>query len=159
MAYRFRKISEEDNNVIASIIRNNLEQFHLDIPGTAYYDEGLDRLSECYKDPGSGYFVLVGDDGRVVGGIGYSAFPMMRDTAELQKLYLDPAVKGEGLGYGMIRYVEEQMRSSGFRRSYLETHDNLQAAIHIYEKSGYLEIEKPENIGHSSMNRFFVKEL
>ena len=51
MGYRFRKISEEDNNVIASIIRNNLEQFHLDIPGTAYYDEGLDRLSECYKDP------------------------------------------------------------------------------------------------------------
>ena len=74
MAYRFRKISEEDNNVIASIIRNNLEQFHLDIPGTAYYDEGLDRLSECYKDPGSGYFVLVGDDERVVDGRFFSFY-------------------------------------------------------------------------------------
>lgn len=159
MEYRFRKITEDDNSTIASIIRNNLEQFGLDIPGTAYYDEGLDHLSECYKDARSGYYVLVDDNGRVVGGIGYSSFPMMRETAELQKLYLDPSVKGEGLGYGMIRYVEEQMRSSGFRRSYLETHDNLQAAIHIYEKSGYLEIEKPENIGHSSMNRFFIKEL
>ena len=159
MEYRFRKITESDNNIIAGIIRNNLEQFGLDIPGTAYFDTGLDHLSDCYLDEKSGYYVLVDENGTVVGGIGYSAFPFMRDTAELQKLYLDPGVKGDGLGYGMIRYIEEQMRESGFRRSYLETHDNLQAAIHIYEKSGYLEIEKPEQVGHSSMNRFYIKDL
>jgi len=42
---------------------------------------------------------------------------------------------------------------------YLETHDNLAAAIHVYEKSGYKEIEKPAGIVHATMNRFFIKEL
>ena len=159
MEYKFRKITESDNSIIAGIIRKSLEQFGLDIPGTSYFDTNLDHLSDCYEDEKSGYYVLVDVDGTVLGGIGYSTFPFMKDTAELQKMYLDPSFKGYGLSYGMIRYVEEQMKGSGFRRSYLETHDNLQAAIHVYEKTGYLEIEKPEQVGHSSMNRFYVKDL
>ena len=43
--------------------------------------------------------------------------------------------------------------------SYIETHDKLQAAIHIYEKKGYEEIERPREVVHSSMNRFFRKAL
>ena len=38
-------------------------------------------------------------------------------------------------------------------------HDNLKAAIHIYEKSGYTEIERPPEVNHGAMNRFFRKEL
>ncbi len=33
------------------------------------------------------------------------------------------------------------------------------AKIHIYEKCGYIEIERPKEVGHSTMNRFFLKEL
>ena len=156
---KYREMTEADNEVVAELIRDNLKKFGLDIPGTSYFDTNLDHLSDCYEDEKSGYFVLVDGEGTVLGGIGYSTFPFMKDTAELQKMYLDPSFKGYGLSYGMIRYVEEQMKGSGFRRSYLETHDNLQAAIHVYEKTGYLEIEKPEQVGHSSMNRFYIKDL
>ena len=83
----------------------------------------------------------------------------MEDTAELQKLYLKDSAKGVGLGYEMIDFIEERMREAGYKASYLETHDNLQAAIHIYEKMGYKEIERPKEVGHSTMNRFFRKEL
>jgi len=98
-------------------------------------------------------------EGKVVGGIGFARFLSSSDTAELQKLYLDDSVKGAGLGYKLIEHVEEVMRQAGFSKSYLETHDNLQAAIHIYEKSGYREIERPAEVGHSTMNRFFIKDL
>ncbi len=37
--------------------------------------------------------------------------------------------------------------------------DNLQAAIHLYEKSGFTEIKKPAGVVHNAMNRFFFKEL
>lgn len=37
--------------------------------------------------------------------------------------------------------------------------DNLKAAIHLYEKCGYKLIEKPKEVVHSSMNRFYLKEL
>ena len=157
--YFFREITAADNAAVASIVRNNLEKYGLDIPGTAYFDEGLDHLSDCYKTGECGYFVIEEGTGRVVGGIGYAGFPYMNDTAELQKLYLDDSVKGSGLGYELIEYIENRMRKAGYKASYLETHENLQAAIHIYEKCGYKEIARPKEVGHSTMNRFFIKNL
>ena len=44
-------------------------------------------------------------------------------------------------------------------RIYLEAHDNLEAAIHLYKKCGYREIDKPESVVHATMNRFFIKEF
>ncbi len=156
---KYREITEADNEAVASIVRNNLEQFRLDIPGTVYYDDGLDRLSDFYGNKDRKYFVLEDDAGSVIGGIGFAGFEPMRDTAELQKLYLTDSAKGLGLGYEMIEYIEDRMREAGYKQSYLETHDNLRAAIHIYEKSGYKEIDRPKEVGHSTMNRFFIKEL
>ncbi len=155
---RIREIEARDNAAIAAIVRKNLEAADLAVPGTVYFDEALDRLSEVYGRPDSKYFILEKEN-EVVGGIGFARFMDKADTAELQKLYLDDSVKGEGLGYKLIDRVEQEMRLAGFTRSYLETHNNLEAAIHIYEKAGYTEIERPAEVSHSFMNRFFIKTL
>ncbi|SCY74727.1 GNAT family N-acetyltransferase [Butyrivibrio sp. INlla14] len=157
--HRYREMTEADNAAVAALVRDNLKQFNLDIPGTVYFDEGLDHLSDYYGNAERRYFVIEGDDGEVIGGIGFAGFEPMKDTAELQKLYLTDAAKGSGLGYELIDFIEGRMREAGYRFSYLETHDNLQAAIHIYEKKGYKEIERPKEVVHSTMNRFFLKEL
>ena len=154
-----REIEEKDNSAVAALIRDNLKKYSLDIPGTVYFDEGLDHLSDFYAGPKCSYFVLLDAKERVVGGIGFAGFEPMEDTAELQKLYIDDSVKGGGLGYELIAFIEKKMMDAGFKYSYLETHDNLQAAIHVYEKSGYTEIERPVAVGHGAMNRFFKKEL
>ncbi len=156
---KFREMTEADDAAVASIIRDNLKQFDLDIPGTVYFDEGLEHLSDHYGNDGRKYFVIEDDNGEVIGGIGYDRFEPMKDTAELQKLYLTDTAKGSGTGYKMIEFIEDRMREAGYKASYLETHDNLQAAIHIYEKMGYKEIERPKEVVHSTMNRFFLKEL
>ncbi len=158
--YKIRKILPKDNRPLAEIIRNNLEKHKLDIPGTAYFDAGLDTLSKVYSDGSiSGYFVLADSDDNVIGGIGFAKLPHIEACAELQKLYLADSVKGFGLGYVLIRYIEEKMLEAGFRSSYLETHENLEAAIHIYEKCGYKRIDCPENAVHSAMTHFYLKSL
>ncbi len=156
---KYREMTEADNVAVAAIVSDNLKQFKLDIPGTVYFDAVLDHLSDYYGKDDRRYFVIEGDNGEVIGGIGYDRFEPMKDTAELQKLYLTDAAKGSGLGYEMIDFIEDRMREAGYKASYLETHDNLQAAIHIYEKKGYKEIERPKEVVHSTMNRFFRKEL
>ena len=143
---------------VADLIRTNLKAHQLDIPGTAYFDEGLDHLSDFYGQPGRAYFVLL-DGEKLAGGIGLADFSGFPGCCELQKLYLDDAVKGRGWGYGLIRFIEDRAMEMNFQRIYLETHTNLQAAIHIYEKSGYREIERPDCVVHSTMNRFYLKEL
>ena len=156
---KFREMTAADNEAVAALIRDNLEQVGLDIPGTVYFDDGLDHLSDFYGKKDRRYFVVEDEDGKVIGGIGFAGFEPMKDTAELQKLYLADSAKGSGRGYKMIAFIEDKMREAGYKQSYLETHDNLQAAIHIYEKSGYKEIERPKEVGHSTMNRFYLKDI
>ncbi|MCR4608210.1 MAG: GNAT family N-acetyltransferase [Eubacterium sp.] len=156
---KYREMTEADNEAVAYLVRYNLKKVGLDLPGTVYFDEGLNHLSDYYGEDGRCYYVIEDESGEVIGGIGFAEFAPMEKTAELQKLYLFDSAKGSGLGYEMIRFVEEKMLEAGYKFSYLETHDNLQAAIHIYNKMGYEEIERPKEVVHSTMNRFFKKEL
>ena len=78
------------------------------------------------------------------------------DEAQFRQL---TGFRFRGLGYKLIGRVEDAARARGYGRMYLETHTNLQAAMHIYEKSGYQMIDKPEAVVHATMNRFFLKHL
>ena len=98
-------------------------------------------------------------EGKVVGGVGLAEFSGFPHCCELQKLYLDDAVKGRGYGYRLMDFIEDRARELQYRQMYLETHSNLQAAIHLYEKCGYQEIESPDCVVHSTMDRFFLKVL
>ncbi|MCR4590121.1 MAG: GNAT family N-acetyltransferase [Lachnospiraceae bacterium] len=154
----FKILSPEYDPALAELIRKILKAHALDIPGTVYFDEGLDHLSGYYSHGSREYFVLTKNN-KLIGGIGYAEFGGFERCAELQKLYLDDSEKGNGIGYEMIRYIEDRAREAGYLRMYLETHTNLQAAIHIYEKSGYKEIERLSSVVHSTMNRFYLKKL
>ena len=107
-----REIEEKDDSAVAALIRDNLKKHSLDIPGTVYYDEGLDHLSDFYAGPKRSYYVLLDAKERIVGGIGFAGFEPMEDTAELQKLYLDDSVKGAGLGYELIALIEKTIEKT-----------------------------------------------
>ena len=158
MKYTFEEIKDCHNAQMASIIRKNLENAGLNIPGTAYFDKSLDNLSSYYSESNRKYFVLLKDK-EVVGGVGFAPFELFDNCAEMQKLYLADSVKGQGLGYKMIEKVEQEMKRAGFSKAYLETHHSLEAAVHLYRKCGYMEIERPVGVVHSTMDLFFLKEL
>ena len=156
----YRLLEPNDNSILAVIIRDNLKSHNLDIPGTVYFDDNLNHLSDFYlASPKRAYFILLDDDNNIIGGIGLAELDFMDDTAELQKLYLTDAAKGQGLSYKLIELVEDTAINKGYKRMYLETHTNLKTAIHVYEKCGYKLIERPKEVVHSSMNRFYLKEL
>ena len=143
---------------MARIVRAALKEHGLDVPGTAYFDPSLDSLSAYYDAPGRAYEVLL-QNGAVIGGVGVAAFDGFENCCELQKLYLDASARGRGLGYDMIRHIEDRARAMGYRRIYLETHSALQAAIHEYERSGYARIDRPPAVVHTAMDRFYSKDL
>lgn len=151
-------ITAAHDAAMAAIVRDALAAHGLDVPGTAYFDASLDCLSACYDRPGRCYYVLT-DGGEVLGGIGIAEFAGAPDCCELQKLYLKESARGRGRGYAMIRFIEERARALGYKRIYLETHTNLAAAIREYERSGYQRIDPPESVVHTTMNRFYQKEL
>ena len=89
-----RPITAADDPFIAKIIRTNFEQYHLTIPGTAYFDPELDHLRAFYSaKPDRGYFVAVGENGTVLGCCGFAETAVFDRCAELQKLYLSDAAR------------------------------------------------------------------
>lgn len=156
-----RPIEERDDPFMAKIVRDNLRQYHLDIPGTAYFDPQLDHLSRYYSEPvhKRAYFVAEGADGTVAGGIGMEMFPGFRCCGEIQKLYVSDKMKRQGLGRRLLEQIEAYAKENGIERLYLETHSNLKEAVFLYEKQGYHRIDRPENVVHSTMDLFYIKEL
>jgi len=64
MATQIRKIQPGDNPHIAKIIRDALEEFAANHPGTVYFDETTDHLFELFRQEGSAYFIATIDDQR-----------------------------------------------------------------------------------------------
>ena len=130
---------------LAEIIRQNLEEKHLNIPGTAYFDPELAHLSQLLRRlcPKARLFTSRNAAARFSAAQGYAECSAFEDCAELQKLYLSDSAKGKGLGHRLMETVEDRARQAGYRRLYLETHSILDAAIRLYERRGYRSIDQP----------------
>jgi len=158
---KIRNIRAADNVAIKQILQADLAAADLAIPGTAYFDEGLDTLNAFYDArPDRLYLVVEDDAGRIVGGAGCAAYDEANGIAELQKLYLREDVRGHHLSYQLIQRVTDFARSVGYRQLYLETHHNLAAAVHIYQTLGFTALAGPLQVAsHPTMDRFFLKAL
>ncbi|MBC2903478.1 GNAT family N-acetyltransferase [Streptomyces cupreus] len=81
------------------------------------------------------YEVLSGDQ------VAYARVVTDRATfAWLCDVYVDPSVRGKGLGTALVGAVREELRPYGIRRILLATHD----AHGVYEKLGFAPLERPE---------------
>ena len=161
MDFLIRSLKTKDDAQIAKIIRDNLEENGLAIPGTVYFDDILDHLSTFYAEEPSAcaYYVMTDANDNVIGGVGFCEFSHFDSCVELQKIYVDGTHKGLGLGRILLAYVEERARELGFRQMYLETHTNLGIAISMYKSHGYQVIERPSCVQHSTMDTFLMKAL
>ena len=74
----YRIIEPKDNLILANIIRDNLKANKLDIPGTVYFDENLNNLSDFYlASPQRAYFIALDDNDNIIGGIGLAELGFM----------------------------------------------------------------------------------
>ncbi|MFG2939237.1 GNAT family N-acetyltransferase [Streptomyces sp. NPDC048282] len=60
--------------------------------------------------------------------------------AWLADVYVDPSVRGKGVGTAMVGAIREHLRPSGIRRVLLATHD----AHGVYRKLGFAPLEHPD---------------
>ncbi|WMD07656.1 GNAT family N-acetyltransferase [Streptomyces sp. FXY-T5] len=61
--------------------------------------------------------------------------------AWLCDVYVDPSVRGKGVGSALVAAVRDEMRQYGVRRVLLATHD----AHGVYAKLGFAQLERPEH--------------
>jgi putative acetyltransferase len=155
-----RTIAPGDNEALAKIIRNALEEFKANKPNTVYFDPTTDELFEVFKTPGSIYFVATEQDMVLGGGGVYPTANLPKGTCELVKLYLSPAARGKGVGKILIEKCFEAAISLGYTKMYLETMPELKIAIPMYERLGFTYLKGPQgNSGHCGCDIWMIKDL
>jgi putative acetyltransferase len=157
---QIRPIEPRDDAGMASIIRTVMPEFGATGCGFAINDPEVDWMSRAYAQPRCAYFV-VEDEGVVLGGGGIA--PLEGGdaaTCELRKMYFLPAARGRGAGVAMMERCLEAARELGFRQCYLETLSGMDAAMKLYERSGFRRIDAPMgNTGHGGCNTFYLRAL
>ena len=155
-----RRISTSDDAVIAHIIRTTLSEFGAAKPGTVYYDEATDRLSEVFDKAGSTYYIAE-YNGIIVGGAGiYPTDGLGDGTCELVKMYLMPAARGSGLGRMLMDKCIDFAINAGYKQIYLETMPELRNAIKLYEKVGFERLSTPIGAsGHFGCDIWMVRKM
>lgn len=158
--FTIRPIESRDDAAMASIIRTVMPEFGAVGDGFAINDPEVDWMSRAYAEPRCAYFV-VERDGMVVGGGGVA--PLVggdSEVCELRKMYFLPALRGIGAGAAMMARCLETARSLGFKRCYLETLRGMDAAMKLYERSGFQRIGAPMGAtGHGGCDSFYLRDL
>ncbi len=155
-----RKIKEDDELAIATIIRSCLNEFGADKPGTVYFDKTTDHLFSVFQIDRSVYYVAESDD-KIVGGGGIFPSPgLPPDTCELVKMYLLKEVRSIGLGNILIQKNLAFAKEAGYKKVYLETMPELKRALKVYEKFGFHYIDHAlGDTGHFGCDLWMLKEL
>ncbi|MBC7902208.1 MAG: GNAT family N-acetyltransferase [Gemmatimonadaceae bacterium] len=155
-----RNIMPSDDAALAIIIRGALKEFGANKPGTVYYDDSTDHLSDLFQTPGSSYFVAE-EDGRILGGTGiFPSDGLPAGVCELVKMYLHHDARGKGLGWKLIETAIGYAKQSGYHKVYIESMPELRKAVSIYEKFGFTHLGGPMgNTGHFGCDVWMIKDL
>jgi len=155
-----RPIRPGDDAAIAAVIRAVMPEFGACGHGFAINDPEVDWMSRAYAEPRHAYFV-VERDGIVLGGGGIA--PLAGgdgDTCELRKMYFLREARGLGAGAALMATCLDAARAAGFARCYLETLTGMDAAMRLYERSGFRRIDGPLGAtGHGGCDRFYLLAL
>lgn len=101
---------------------------------------GLDKPGDimdlrAFTDSG-GFFLVSSPYAVACGGV----IPMEEGVGEIKSVYVVPAMRGQGFGFGIVKAIEDTASRFKFHTLRLETGVKQVAAKHIYEASGYQRI-------------------
>ncbi len=125
-----------------------------ELHGTYYHDHwgfGLffearvaNELSEFlgrYDEKRDGFWTAL-VEGRVEGSITIDGIHAASEGAHLRWFIISDTLRGRGIGNRLINVAIDFCRNKGHKRVYLWTFEGLNAARHLYEKSGFKLVEQ-----------------
>jgi putative acetyltransferase len=155
-----RKIKQEDNALLAQIIRGVFIEYSAQKEGTVYSDPTTDNLFKLFQTTNSVLWIAE-LHGKVVGCCGiFPTLGLPGNCAELVKFYIDSSARGIGVGRALMERCILSARQLGFSQIYIESLPEFEKAISIYEKQGFRSLSKPmTKFGHPGCNLWFLKDL
>lgn len=154
---KLRTIESKDNCAVKTLIQTSLENFGLNIPGTAYFDPQLADLTSYYAAESAAYWV-VEEDGNILACGGYGPFKGDGNICELQKLYVAEQAQGKGLSKLLMDQILLAAKDH-YQHIYLETTSKLEVANLLYQKYQFHKLDQPLPGSEHAMDVWYLRDL
>lgn len=105
-------------------------------------EEVLGKPEQYIIGPGGQIFFVLDND-QVLGTV--ALMKISEGVFELTKMAITPAAQGRKLGQLLMNHTLEYARNQGWKKLIIYSNRKLENAIHIYKKSGFVEIPIEEN--------------
>jgi GNAT superfamily N-acetyltransferase len=80
-------------------------------------------------------------------------------VGEIKRMYVDPVLRGRGLGRVLLAALEEEGRRLGYERLWLETGTAQPEALRLYETGGWTPIPKYGEYKHEEDSRCYQRVI
>lgn len=106
--------------------------------------DGAEAMARIIGEDGSGmWLAYLGE--RPVGCVVLRRLESVPLAAECKRLYVRPEARGMGIADALLDAQEEYARNKGLEWIYLDSYDDLKAAIALYRRREYVECERYNN--------------
>ena len=113
------QLVEEYNNAVSVMVRDSSESFARD-----------------YFQTGAGVWLAL-VNAQLAGCIALRPLHTREQAGEIKRLYVRPQFRGSGVSVALLNALERYAEESGYSWLYLDSKDDLQAAIRFYRRHGY----------------------
>ena len=159
MEYRIEVIRPEFDDDICNIIKTVGAEHGAVGEGFGPSDHEVFCMSQHYNDRSKSIYLVALIDGKVIGGCGVASFDN-GEICELRKLFLLSESREMGVGKELTKRCLEYAKSKGYKQCYLDTLSNMESAIALYEKLGFVHLGKPlEGTIHNGCDVWMLKDL
>lgn len=97
----------------------------------------LESIQKIISDEFSGLWIAY-LEGKAVGCVVLRKLQSIPNAGECKRLYVQPQARGNRLAEALLDAQEEFARNIGLQWIYLDSYDDLKAAIALYKKRGYV---------------------
>jgi ribosomal protein S18 acetylase RimI-like enzyme len=131
------QLVQEYNDAVDVVLRDSPESFEKD-----------------YFRPGAGLW-LAQTGRQVVGCIALRPLRAEEQAAEIKRLYVRPEFRGSGAALALLVALEQYAEASSYEWLYLDSKDDLKAALRFYDRHGY---EACERYNHNEQATVFLRK-
>ncbi len=100
-----------------------------------------EAMQEILDDPESGIWLAYSEQ-QPVGCVVLRRLRAIPSAAECKRLYVRPQARGQRIADQLLDALEQFARDAGIEWIYLDSYDDLKAAIALYRKRGYAACER-----------------
>ena len=128
--------SAEEYNAAANLFAQYAAWLAIDL-SFQQFEEELATLKKMYAPP-SGGIILCKEENSYIACVAIRKIDT--DTAELKRMFVQPAHQHKGIGNILMTRSIELARQCGYKMIRLDTLDHMTPAISLYKKYGFTEI-------------------